>query len=100
MWISLIPDSQLLMHILAIILLFNLHVIWHLLYDKNSTGDICTLYAAKNLLNATNVPLEPMDDVDASIDFLTEYTKAIVLAAFGELSQTEKHDLNCLKIDQ
>ena len=39
------------------------------------------MYAAKNFLNAVNVPLVPMDDVDASFEFLKQYTEGLILAA-------------------
>ena len=80
--------------------IFLYKVIWHLLYDKGSASNIGTLYAAKNFLHATNVPEDPMDDVDATIDFLTEYTKALILAALHQVIETEKLDLRCLEINQ
>ena len=52
-----------------------------MLYDKNSAAEPGTLYAAKNFLNATNVPLQPMDDVDQSFEFFKQYTEALLLAA-------------------
>jgi len=35
-------------------------------------------------LNARNVPLDPMDDVDASYEFLESYTEALILSAYEE----------------
>ena len=52
-----------------------------MLYDKHSAAEIGTMYAAKNFLNAVNVPLVPMDDVDASFEFLKQYTEGLILAA-------------------
>ena len=75
-------------------------VIWHLLYDKDSAGDIGTLFAAKNFLHASNVPAEPMEYVDAAIDFLREYTKALILAAFDNVVKAEKLSLQYLGPEQ
>ncbi len=71
---------------------------WHLLYDKDSSRG--TLYAAKNFLHATKVQDDPMKDVDATIDFLTEYTKAMILAALEELIQQQKVTANHLPLQE
>ena len=63
-----------------------------MLYDHDSAGDQGTLFAARNFLNARNVPTNPMNDVDATFDFLEQYTEALILAAFEEAK--EKHSLN------
>ncbi len=73
---------------------------WHLLYDKDSSRDISTLYAEKNFLHATKVQDDPMKDVDATIDFLTEYTKAMILAALEELIQQQKVTANHLPLQE
>ena len=53
---------------------------WHT-YDVNSGKDISTLYAAKNFLNAKNVPLDSMDHVDVAYDLFEQYTEALILSA-------------------
>lgn len=70
------------------------------LYDRDSGCDVGTLYAAKNFLHATKVQDDPMKDVDATIDFLTEYTKAMILAALEELIQQQKVTANHLPLQE
>ena len=60
-------------------------VVWNILYDTESAANIGTLHAARNFLNARNVPLNPMDNVDATFDFLEQYTDAMILATFEEV---------------
>jgi hypothetical protein len=74
--------------------------VWNLLYDVNSGKDIGTLYAANNFLNAKNVPLNPMDDVDASYEFLEQYTEALILAAYEEVKGSYKPIDNLLPAEQ
>ena len=59
------------------------------MYDKNSAAESSTLYAAKKILNARNVPITPMDDVDASFEFFEQYTEALLLAAVQQVIETK-----------
>ena len=48
-----------------------------------------------------NVPLDPMQDVDATYDFLVEYTEALVLAAYQEIVDVQNLQLdNVLEIER
>ena len=64
-------------------------MVWRILFDKNSAGDIGTLYQAKNYLNAVNTPIEPMDNPDAAFDLLESYTDALVLTCYDEVSHKQ-----------
>ena len=52
-----------------------------MLYSSKSAQDKGTLYAAKNFLNASNIPVDPMKDVNGATDFLWKYTDAMILSA-------------------
>eukprot|EP00794_Sanderia_malayensis_P004311 gene4311-4883_t len=69
--------------------------VWDLIYDKHSASDIGTLHAARNFLNATNVPPSPMDNPDDAFDLLDKYTNALIIASykgarFANPEQTEE----------
>ena len=49
-----------------------------LLYEKKSSGDVGTIYAAKNFLNAINSP-------DSVVDLMEKYTSALVLACYEKV---------------
>lgn len=68
-------------------------VIWDLLYDTSSTGDIGTLYQARTFLNARSVPSKPMKDVNACEELLLKYSEALIIAAFEDVLQTENLDI-------
>ena len=72
---------------------------WRILLDQNSASDVRTLYQAKNFLNAVNMPLNPMDDLDASYDPFASFTDALVLSCY-ETSKTQLPKLPCLPIEQ
>lgn len=72
---------------------------WRILLEKNSASDVGTLYQAKNFLNAVNMPLNPMDDPDASYDLLASFTDALVLSCY-ETVKTQLPQLPCLPIEQ
>ena len=74
-------------------------VVWRILLDKNSASDIGTLYQAKNFLNAVNMPLNPMDDPDASYDLLASFTDALILSCYDTV-KTQLPILPCLPIEQ
>eukprot|EP00112_Aurelia_sp_Birch-Aquarium-sp1_P016473 Seg3738.2 transcript_id=Seg3738.2/GoldUCD/mRNA.D3Y31 product="hypothetical protein" protein_id=Seg3738.2/GoldUCD/D3Y31 len=67
-----------------------LGVIWRLLFDKNSSGDIGTLYQAKNFLNAVNCPLDPMNDPDGAYDLLSNYIDALILSCYDAIKSKIK----------
>ena len=73
---------------------------WNTLYDVNSGKDIGTLYAAKNFLNAKNVPLDPMDNVDAAYDFFEQYTEALIVSAYDEVKHDYQNSNSCLPAEQ
>ncbi len=51
------------------------------LYDTTSSGDKGTLYAARNFLEARGVTTDPMKNINAAADLITQYTIALVIAA-------------------
>lgn len=61
-----------------------------MLYSSKSAQDKGTLYAAKNFLNASNVPVDPMKDVNGATDFLWKYTDAMILSACLDTLQMKK----------
>ena len=71
-------------------------VIWSILFNPKSAGDKGALYSAKNFLNAKNVPVNPMHDIDATFDFIQQYTEALVIAVYEEIKI--KHQLNMSKL--
>ena len=75
-------------------------VVWHTLYDVNSGKDIGTLYAAKNFLNAENVPLDLMHNVDAAYDLFEQYTEAPILSAYDEVKDHYLNINSCLLAEQ
>ena len=75
-----------------LIFLFS-KVVYKILYERNSSGDIGTLYQVRNFLHATNSPHHPMDDPDAAIDFIEKYTIALVLACY-------KTSESCLRVEE
>jgi hypothetical protein len=74
--------------------------VWNTLYNVNSGKDIGTLYAAKNFLNAKNVPLDPMDNVDAAYDFFEQYTEALIVSAYDEVKHDYQNSNSCLPAEQ
>ena len=58
---------------------------FHLFWDEKSKADIGTMFAAKSHLNAFTVPRKPMQDVDATYEFLEKYTKALIIAKFNDI---------------
>eukprot|EP00794_Sanderia_malayensis_P013248 gene13248-biopygen10567 len=74
-------------------------VIWRLMFDKNSSSNIGTLYQAKIFLNAVNAPLDPMDDPDAAYDLLSSYTDALVIACF-EIVKSQTRTESALSWEQ
>ena len=50
------------------------------LYERKSPGDIGTIYAAKNFLNAVNSPDAPTNEPDSVMDLMEKYTNALVMA--------------------
>ncbi len=59
-------------------------VIWLHLYDTTSSGDKGTLYAARNFLEARKVTSDPMRNINAAADLISQYTVALVIAAAME----------------
>lgn len=66
---------------------------YKILYERNSSGDIGTLYQARNFLHAINSPHHPMDDPDAAIDFIEKYTISLILACY-------KTSESCLGVEE
>ena len=60
-------------------------MIWHHLWNPASSSEVGTLYSAKNFLHAQNATVHPMDSIDASSEFLANYTEALVLSLFDTL---------------
>ena len=56
-------------------------MIWSHLYDTTSSGDKGTLYAARNFLEARKVGSDPMRNINAAADLITQLTIALVIAA-------------------
>ena len=71
-----------------------------MLYVVSSGKDNGTIYAARNFLNAKNVPLDPMDNVDAAYEFLEEYTEALILSAYDQVKSNFQNLDNCLPAEQ
>lgn len=73
-------------------------VIWLHLYDTTSSGDKGTLYAARNFLEARGVTSDPMKNINAAADLITQYTIALVIAAamnyFGMESMSDNPTKN------
>ena len=64
-----------------LLIFFFLQIVWKHLYDPASSGDKGTLYAARNYLNARNVTVDPIKNVNAAEHLLTQFTIALILAA-------------------
>ena len=47
------------------------------------------MFAARNHLNAFNVPAKPMADVDSTYEFLEQYVAALVVTMWGEINSAE-----------
>ncbi|XP_033638557.1 uncharacterized protein LOC117299208 [Asterias rubens] len=56
-------------------------VIWLHLYNTTSSGDKGTLYAARNFLEARRITSDPMRNINAAADLISQYTTALVIAA-------------------
>ena len=56
-------------------------MIWLHLYNTTSSGDKGTLYAARNFLEARRITSDPMRNINAAADLISQYTTALVIAA-------------------
>ena len=69
---------------------------WTCLYQKGTSTEKGTLLQLKQLINRTNVPREPQNDVNASEDFLEvvfiAHTIAAALSFFGMTTVSDKPD--------
>ena len=78
--------------------LFQIQVIWKILYSTASSKDTGTLYAARNSINARNVTKDPSGNFYASSDFMDKVTKAYILTAaleqFGMTSVDSEPTVN------
>ena len=58
-----------------------IQVIWKRLYKDSSSQEGGTLYQLKNLINRTNLPTKPKNNVNATKDILTVVRIGHVIAA-------------------
>ena len=70
------------------------------MYERKSSGDIGTIFAAKNFLNASNAPDSPMDNPDEMYDFIEKYTSALILCCFEKVKSRFPNLPTPLEIEQ
>lgn len=75
-------------------------MIWNALYNKQSSSNIGTLFAARNFLNERHVPDKPMDDPDSAYSLLEKYTDALILAIFNHEEKVSKEKVPVHSKDQ
>ena len=60
-------------------------MVLHLFYEEQAPGDIGTMFAAKNHLNAFNVTKKAMANVDATYEFVEQFLKAQIITMYREV---------------
>ena len=73
---------------------------WNLIYSKASAGDVGTIHAAKNFLNASNTPEAPMQNPDAAFDLVESYTDSLILASFEQIKPNHRNLSNVVPAEQ
>ena len=63
------------------LIFYYVQVIWKRLYSRTSAGDVGTLFQLRNEVRRSNVPCDPSNKVNASVDFLDVVTKAHIVSA-------------------
>ena len=74
--------------------------IWKLIYSKASAGDVGTIHAAKNFLNAANTPESPIQNSDAAFGLVESYTVALILTSFEQIKPNYRNLSNVVPAEQ